>query len=142
MMTILVSSHKLDIGAVEKRMLTVKMSDQMLAEFHVAAKILRARNTSDLVHNFALKKIGEALEKVPESEFRIKVEEKLQQMQSRSTSQRKPKKQSQTEIIGIGDDGWIGLDGTAHKLRPTEAGTKADDSNEENKEDNKDNKAA
>lgn len=87
----------------QDKLLTVKFSERMLAEFHAAAEVLGARSSSALVHTFAADKIKEAKLDAGDVGFRKLVKAKLEEMQARSADKAKAAKRARkSPAITIG----------------------------------------
>lgn len=73
----------------ENRLLSVKVNEEMYAEFSAACLVLRYRTMSAAVHQFAVQKIREAQAAVGEEQFRTVVEQVREDIEKRSRSLRR-----------------------------------------------------
>ncbi len=79
------------------KMLTVRFSEEMIAEYNAAAEIHRARSGSEHLHRFVVSTIEEARRKVSTKEWEHLVKEKLTALQIRG----KQKAQQRQMSLGM-----------------------------------------
>jgi hypothetical protein len=80
------SLSRLCLVAKDAKLLTVKFSAQMLAEFAAAAEINRARSVSEAVHQYVVATILETKSHTPAKQWDALVKEKMRIIQMRSES--------------------------------------------------------